>query len=102
MQAHCWSAALGFALLVGPVWAADLPKEGTVTATWSGAGTIPAILAFAGVILAPVFGAIARLAIRSGSTQPPADWTNELDSLTFHQPDYRVVLHLKLPALRWM
>jgi hypothetical protein len=40
MQAHTTlSAALGFALLVGPAWAADLPKEGTVTATWSGTGT---------------------------------------------------------------
>jgi hypothetical protein len=33
------SAALGFALLVGPAQAADLPKEGTVTATYSAAGT---------------------------------------------------------------
>jgi len=37
------SAALGFALLVGPARAADLPKEGTVTATWSGAGTFKSI-----------------------------------------------------------
>src|SRR5947209_3563636 len=33
------SAALGFALLVGPARAADLPKEGTITATYSAAGT---------------------------------------------------------------
>jgi hypothetical protein len=33
------AAALGFALLVGPARAADLPKEGTFTATYSSAGT---------------------------------------------------------------
>src|SRR5690242_3317960 len=33
------AAALGFALLVGPARAADLPKEGTFTATFSAAGT---------------------------------------------------------------
>jgi hypothetical protein len=41
MQAHTTllSAALGFALLVGPAWAADLPKEGTDTGTYSAIGT---------------------------------------------------------------
>ena len=36
------SAALGFALLVGPARAADLPKEGTFTSTYSAAGTYKA------------------------------------------------------------
>jgi hypothetical protein len=36
------AAALGFALLVGPARAADLPKEGTFTATFSAAGTYKA------------------------------------------------------------
>src|SRR4051812_46305628 len=33
------AAVLGFALLGGPARAADLPKEGTITATYSSAGT---------------------------------------------------------------
>src|SRR5689334_22436869 len=33
------AAALGFALLVGPARAADLPKEGTIASTYSSAGT---------------------------------------------------------------
>src|SRR5690242_14819918 len=33
------AAALGFALLVGSTRAADLPKEGTFTATYSATGT---------------------------------------------------------------
>ena len=33
------AAALGFALLIGPARAADLPKEGTFTGTYSAAGT---------------------------------------------------------------
>src|SRR3954467_15260658 len=36
------AAALGFALLVGPARAADLPKEGTFTVTSSLAGTYKA------------------------------------------------------------
>src|SRR3954447_16253197 len=36
------AAALGFALLGGPTRAADLPKEGTITATYSAAGTYKA------------------------------------------------------------
>jgi hypothetical protein len=42
MQAHTTllsAAALGFALLVGPARAADLPKEGTFTGTYSAVGT---------------------------------------------------------------
>ena len=37
------AAAFGFALLVGPARAADLPKEGTFTATYSAAGTLKSI-----------------------------------------------------------
>ena len=36
------SAALGFALLVGPVRAADLPKEGTFSGAYTGWGTYKA------------------------------------------------------------
>ena len=38
------AAALGFALLIGPTRAADLPKEGTFTATYSAAGTFKATM----------------------------------------------------------
>src|SRR3954451_23222214 len=41
-RATLLSAALGFALLGGPTRAADLPKEGTITATYSAAGTYKA------------------------------------------------------------
>jgi hypothetical protein len=37
------AAALGFALLVGSARAADLPKEGTVAATYSSTGTFKSI-----------------------------------------------------------
>ena len=37
------AAVLGFALLVGPARAADLPKEGTINVTYSAAGTFKQI-----------------------------------------------------------